>query len=95
MSALLGNITGLLSAGKSANKAAETGSKITYIVLMILAIIFIAIGIGLLGSWNIMSGMILLLVGGGLGFVGYTLMPKSGGEYEEYFGADEPEDFLL
>ena len=65
----------------------EVASKITYIVLMILAIIFIAIGVGLLGSWNIVSGIILLLVGGGLGYVGYTLN-KTGGE-EAYYGAEE------
>lgn len=68
----------------------EATSKITYIVLMILAIIFIAIGVGLLGSWNIMSGIILLLVGGGLGYVGYTLNTSDG--EEAYYGADEDDE---
>ena len=67
-------------------QAKKGASTVTYVVLMLIAIILIAVGIGLLGSWNIMSGMILLLVGGGIGFVAYTM------QYGSVAGADEDDD---
>jgi hypothetical protein len=86
----LSSLIGAVGNASPAGKAVQAGSTIVYIVLMLLAIIFIAIGIGLLGSWNIMSGMILLLVGGGLGFVGYTMnKPAAAGAGESYYGGDD------
>lgn len=85
----LGSLPEAVNPAAQARKGVST---IAYVVLMLLAIIFIAIGIGLLGSWNIMSGMILLLVGGGLGFVGYTMHSGAAGAAgadESYYGGDD------
>jgi hypothetical protein len=76
MSGVLSGVMSVVSGVSKVDKAAKTTSKVMYIGLMILAIILIAIGAGVVSS-NITAGIILMFVGGGFGFLGYSLMPSS------------------